>query len=107
MFDAIVCCVWRQWLPTETIRTSSKLSTVLLSLVCEVCLFFHECPVYNLQIPIPDVYAGVKAGAVDDEAMGEYYASYVNDALKECERNGGVAAFIAESVLGCAGQVSV
>ncbi|NKB77999.1 MAG: aminotransferase class III-fold pyridoxal phosphate-dependent enzyme [Gammaproteobacteria bacterium] len=37
--------------------------------------------------------------------IGEKYAALVNDALNDAEKRGGAAAFIAESVLGCGGQI--
>jgi hypothetical protein len=56
-----------------------------------------------LQGPVPDVYRGCYRGDLTDERIGRKYAQLVRAALED--RPHRVAAFICESVLGCAGQV--
>jgi 4-aminobutyrate aminotransferase-like enzyme len=56
------------------------------------------------QVPAPDVYRGCYRGDVSDGAIGRKYADFVQTALEG--RHKTVAAFMCESVLGCAGQVT-
>ncbi len=58
-------------------------------------------PAWVHQAKMPDVYRGPHAGA----DPGARYAEYVAAAVEEAKGNGGVAAFFAESALGCGGQI--
>ncbi|MFN8496819.1 MAG: aminotransferase class III-fold pyridoxal phosphate-dependent enzyme [Anaerolineae bacterium] len=53
--------------------------------------------------PIPDVYRGLYRR--DDPAAGAKYAAHVGEIAAEMSRDGGVAAFIAESAMGTGGQI--
>ncbi len=54
----------------------------------------------------PDVYRGPFTGAQSDSSLGAKYAQEVEDIVGEIERRGKkVAAFIAESMLSCGGQI--
>lgn len=52
---------------------------------------------------MPDGYRGPHKG--QDAVVGARYGEYVAEALRAAEEQGGAAAFIAESILGCGGQV--
>ncbi|MFQ6070379.1 MAG: aminotransferase class III-fold pyridoxal phosphate-dependent enzyme [Candidatus Aminicenantales bacterium] len=61
-------------------------------------------PPYVHKVPTPDVYRG-KYRAGDAEA-GKKYALSVKEAVEKIQQQGrGVAAFMAESLMGCAGQI--
>jgi 4-aminobutyrate aminotransferase-like enzyme/Ser/Thr protein kinase RdoA (MazF antagonist) len=61
-------------------------------------------PDHVIAVPTPDVYRG--AYRENDPASGAHYAAAVSDAVVEFERRGAqVGAFIAESLLSCAGQI--
>ncbi|MFC2156197.1 aminotransferase class III-fold pyridoxal phosphate-dependent enzyme [Acidobacteriota bacterium] len=61
-------------------------------------------PEHTHTVIMPDMYAGPH-GYGDPEA-GKKYASHVNHAVQSIKEQGrGVAAFIAESLLGCGGQI--
>eukprot|EP00004_Rigifila_ramosa_P001722 TRINITY_DN1171_c1_g1_i2.p1 TRINITY_DN1171_c1_g1~~TRINITY_DN1171_c1_g1_i2.p1 ORF type:complete len:744 (+),score=190.76 TRINITY_DN1171_c1_g1_i2:2457-4688(+) len=53
----------------------------------------------------PCAYRGKHRGSRDDEKIGEKYAKDVAALIKKEKRSGQIAAFFAESILGCAGQV--
>ncbi len=53
--------------------------------------------------PIPDVYRGLYRR--DDPQAGAKYAAHVGEIADEMRRDGGVAAFIAESAMGTGGQI--
>ncbi len=53
--------------------------------------------------PIPDVYRGLYRRG--DPQAGAKYAAHVGEIADEMRRNGGVAAFIAESAMGTGGQI--
>ncbi|CEM16627.1 unnamed protein product [Vitrella brassicaformis CCMP3155] len=53
------------------------------------------------RVPIPDRYRG--PATYDDPQAGDYYASHVERVIRESKRP--IAAFFAESVLSCGGQV--
>ena len=54
------------------------------------------------KVPAPDIYRGEHKGG----NAGLEYAKDVVKAIEESQRNGtGIAAMIAESILGCAGQI--
>ncbi|MFN8474550.1 MAG: aminotransferase class III-fold pyridoxal phosphate-dependent enzyme [Anaerolineae bacterium] len=53
--------------------------------------------------PIPDVYRGLYRR--DDPQAGSHYAAHVGEVAAEMGRDGGVAAFIAESAMGTGGQI--
>ena len=52
--------------------------------------------------PMPDTYRGKHRGAFEDPAVCALYVEEVKDIL---QRTGGVGTFIAESIIGCGGQV--
>lgn len=52
-------------------------------------------------VPLPDPYRGRHRG----DGAGERYAEHVRDAVAAAEARGGVAAFFAESLPGCGGQI--
>ena len=55
-------------------------------------------------VPLPDGYRGRHRG--DDEATGTRYAEYVGEAFEACAARGRPgAAFLAEPIIGCGGQV--
>jgi 4-aminobutyrate aminotransferase-like enzyme len=55
-------------------------------------------------VPTPDTYRGICRAPAED--AGVQYASHVGGAVERIERGGGrVGAFIAESILSCAGQI--
>lgn len=59
---------------------------------------------YVHKVPAPDTFRGPITR--DDPSAGKKYAEDVRLALESAAKNGrGVAAFFAESVLGCAGQI--
>lgn len=60
-------------------------------------------PKHVFEAQMPDPFRGPHQG--HDEAVGKAYAEYVRHALADAETHGGAAAFIAESALGCGGQV--
>jgi 4-aminobutyrate aminotransferase-like enzyme/Ser/Thr protein kinase RdoA (MazF antagonist) len=73
----------------------------------EISPYKHEgpggtgAPGYVHKVPMPDVYRGTyKSG---DQQAGKKYAHYVEAAVQQ--RQGEVAAFICESLLGCGGQI--
>ena len=54
----------------------------------------------------PDAYRGPHTGSLEDEAVGEAYASEVSGIVERVAAGGQqVAAFIAESMLSCGGQI--
>ncbi|HEU5423387.1 MAG TPA: aminotransferase class III-fold pyridoxal phosphate-dependent enzyme, partial [Nitrolancea sp.] len=59
---------------------------------------------YIRVVPLPDVYRGLYR---DDPAAGPRYAAHVAQAIAEARAAGGdeIGAFIAESMLGCGGQI--
>ncbi len=55
-------------------------------------------------VPMPDPYRGPYKGS--DPGTGEKYARHVGGAIEKIQRNGrAIGAFIAESILGCGGQI--
>ncbi|MBD3414812.1 MAG: aminotransferase class III-fold pyridoxal phosphate-dependent enzyme [Candidatus Aminicenantes bacterium] len=61
-------------------------------------------PPYVHKVPIPDGYRG-KFKYRNSQA-GQKYASQIKDVLRGLKNNGkGLAAFISESIMGCAGQI--
>ncbi len=61
-------------------------------------------PPYVHKVPLPDVYRGEYKRT--DPHAGEKYARYVEHAIQKIqEKQGNVAAFICESLLGCGGQI--
>ena len=61
-------------------------------------------PPYVHTVPMPDVYRG--AYKSDDPQAGAKYARSVEQAIQQLQaREGKVAAFICESLLGCGGQI--
>ena len=55
-------------------------------------------------VRIPDGYRGPHKGFTAD--IGRRYATYVKEAIEQIQKNSqGVAAFVSESMLGCAGQI--
>jgi ethanolamine-phosphate phospho-lyase len=59
-----------------------------------------------LQAPLPDAFRGKYRGERNDE-LGEKYAQEVEDILRGIQAKGrGAAAFIAESIPSCAGQIT-
>lgn len=61
------------------------------------------------QAPVPDVYRGKYVypnDSLNEEELGKLYANEVGKICKESKRkNGGVCAFIAESLQSCGGQI--
>jgi 4-aminobutyrate aminotransferase-like enzyme len=53
-------------------------------------------------VPLPDSYRGKHRGFTEETGLA--YAKYVEDVVK---KTGGVGVFIAESIVGCGGQVGV
>lgn len=64
---------------------------------------------YIKQAPVPDVYRGKYTYPNDsksEEELGQLYADEVGHICKEAtKKNGGVCAFIAESLQSCGGQI--
>ncbi|MDX1547991.1 MAG: aminotransferase class III-fold pyridoxal phosphate-dependent enzyme [Rhodothermales bacterium] len=58
-------------------------------------------PPHTHVAPLPDPYRGPHRGT----DAGARYAAGVAEAVARCEAQGGVAAFLAEPILGCGGQV--
>jgi 4-aminobutyrate aminotransferase-like enzyme len=59
---------------------------------------------YVHKVPTPDTYRGLYR--FNDPDAGKKYASYIQMAIEEIHRSGNkVAAFICESLMGCAGQI--
>lgn len=57
-------------------------------------------------VPVPDPYRGLHRGAQSDEACGAAYASEVRRVAHELAEAGRApAAFLAEAIVGCGGQV--
>jgi 4-aminobutyrate aminotransferase-like enzyme/Ser/Thr protein kinase RdoA (MazF antagonist) len=61
----------------------------------------HGRPSWVHQAKMPDTFRGSHRGA----DAGARYAEYVASATQDARTNGGVAAFFAESALGCGGQI--
>lgn len=60
-------------------------------------------PEYTSVVPMPDIYRGAHKDAA---TAGDFYASSVRDAIERIGSKGrGVAAFLAESILSCGGQI--
>ncbi len=61
-------------------------------------------PNHIQKVPIPDLFRGLYRA--DDEDAASKYANHVQDALRNLKRqNRGIAAFFAESLPGCGGQI--
>ena len=60
-------------------------------------------PATTLEVPMPDPYRGLHRG--NGVGVGKTYAEYVRSAAEEAVVAGGLSALIAESVLGCGGQI--
>lgn len=60
-------------------------------------------PPFTHVVPMPDPYRGPYRA--DDPEAGARYAAHVRDATEAAVRHGGVAAFVAEPLLSCGGQV--
>src|SRR5262249_25622857 len=59
---------------------------------------------YVQVVPLPNAYRGLHRG--NDRSVGEQYAAHVRDAIDRVhERGQRVAAFFAEPLLGCGGQI--
>ena len=54
-------------------------------------------------VPMPDGYRGIYPA--ESANAGTQYANHVREAAGQAVENGGLAGFIAESILGCGGQV--
>ena len=71
-----------------------------------ITIFFDGsgAPAHVHTAPMPDVYRGLYRR--DDPAAGAKYAAHVKAAIERAQQAGGeVAAFIAESLLSCGGQI--
>ena len=63
----------------------------------------NGAPPYTHIIPIPDVYRGLHR---NPQKAGQQYADYASRAIKKMQKAGrNPAAFIAESILSCGGQI--
>jgi 4-aminobutyrate aminotransferase-like enzyme len=63
-------------------------------------------PEWSHQVPIPDPYRGIHRGDVDDPEVGAAYGKEALRVVEEAEGKGRkVAAFIAESMVSCGGQI--
>ncbi|NRA11764.1 MAG: aminotransferase class III-fold pyridoxal phosphate-dependent enzyme, partial [Crocinitomicaceae bacterium] len=61
-------------------------------------------PDFTQIVPLPDSFRGIYQG----EGTGEKYASHVKEAIEEIQSKGrNVAAFIAESIISCGGQIEL
>ncbi len=63
-------------------------------------------PKHTYIVPLPDSFRGLYQG--DKSETGAKYAAHIDEAIADIKANGrGVAAFIAESIVSCGGQIDL